>query len=229
MYAQEVLRAQLHRRQRVLDFVGHLAGHFSPGLEAMRAFELTPLGIQLDRHLVEVGLEDLQLVRRPLCNALFQHGRAAGERRRLKLPAGHTARRAGQALYGVRDAAGDRPADEADHGDEEQRGSPHAAVQLVDLAFDLLLPGCEGHRQDRVSPGCPNRGGGQLIPQRSNRVLTDEAGELLEGDGAIDHVRGPGRKETGGIQVSLAGRHQLRTVEEVDVLADDLTDPERRR
>ena len=160
-----MLGAQLDRCERVLDLVGDLMRHLAPGLEPVGAFELAPLRIQLDRHLVEVRLQDLQLVRHLVGHPFLQHLRAPRRHRRVELTARDTARRARQSFDGVRDAASNGPPDEPDHRGEEQRGPPDPSVQLDDLGLDLQLSRSQRHRQDHISPNCRDRDSRQLIPR----------------------------------------------------------------
>ena len=51
------------RCQRVLDLVRHLARHFGPGLEAMRALQLLALALEIGSHMIEVGDQPAKLVR----------------------------------------------------------------------------------------------------------------------------------------------------------------------
>ena len=81
MHAAQVLRGQLNRRQRILDFVRHLPGHFGPGFDAMRALELLALTLELGRHAVEVLDEPPQLVGRS--SRRFRASRSPREMRRV--------------------------------------------------------------------------------------------------------------------------------------------------
>ena len=51
----KLLDFQFDRSERILDFVGHLAGHFAPGTVPLRLGQLTSTAIQFPHHLV-VGL-----------------------------------------------------------------------------------------------------------------------------------------------------------------------------
>ena len=129
---------QLNRRQRVLDLVRDLSGHLGPGLEAVRAFELRPLPLEIARHRVEVLHQPAQLVGR--------RGSDAG----VEIAARDPSRGARQAIHRIGDALGHRISDAGAAKNEQQRCQEHAAIQRLDLLLDLLLPRRQRHREDAV-------------------------------------------------------------------------------
>ena len=128
VHAAQVLGRELNRRQRILDLVRDLARHLRPGLEAMRAFELDALRLELGGHAVEGVHQPAQLV-----------GRLDGDAR-VEVAARDAAGRAGQPAHRIGDALGHRQPDRRAEQDEEQRREMDAAIELVDLALDFPLP-----------------------------------------------------------------------------------------
>ena len=100
------------------------------------------------------------------------------------------------------------------------------AIQLVDLALDFPLAKGEGHRDEHIRPGGAHRRGGEHVVERPDRILADEARLTLQDDRAIDVVGRAGREDTGGEQRALGGGGEPRPAEHVDVLIDDLADPD---
>ena len=126
--APRVLGGQLDRRQRVLDVVRHLPRHVGPGLEALRALELGALALQIVGHLVEILDQPPQLV-----------GRCRGNPR-VEVAAGDAARRARQPVHRIGDPLRHPVAERRAEQHEQHRRRQHAAIELVDLLLDLLLP-----------------------------------------------------------------------------------------
>ena len=58
--------------------------------------------------------------------------------------------------------------------DEEHRREQHAAIELVDLRFDLLLPQRQRHGEDRVAILHAHRRRGDQIFGRPDRFARDE-------------------------------------------------------
>ena len=71
-----------------------------------------------------------------------------------------------------------------------------------------------------------NRRRGDQIRQRAKLIFVDEARQPLEHDGAIDVVRRARRQQARREQIALARRNEVRPVEDVHVLIDDLADPD---
>ena len=140
VHAAQVLGRQLDRRQRILDLVRDLPRHLGPGLEPVRAFELLALRLELGGHAVERVDQPAQLV-----------GRSHGDPR-VEVAARDPPGRARQPAHRIGDALGHRQPDAGAEQDEEQRREVHAAIELVDLALDFVLPERERHGQDRVAP-----------------------------------------------------------------------------
>ena len=140
MHAKQMLGAELDRGQGILDLVGDLPRHLRPRFQTMRALELVSLCVELDRHPVEVRLEDDELVGGPRRDLFLDAVRLVVGYEGTELAPRDAAGCPGEPLDGIGDAPGDDPADEPDDGGEEQGGPQHTAVELVDLALYLLLP-----------------------------------------------------------------------------------------
>ena len=102
----------------------------------------------------------------------------------------------------------------------------HAAIEIVDLALDVALPQRRRHGQNPLLASGANRGRSDQIRHRAKLVFIDEARQPLENDGAIDVVRRARRQQARREQIALARRNQVRPVEDVHVLIDDLADPD---
>ena len=136
VHAAQVLGRQLDRRERVLDLVRDLPRHLGPRLEAVRAFELHALRLELRGHAVEGVDEPPQLV-----------GGLDGNLR-VEVAARDAPRRARQPPDRIGDPLGHRQADRRAEQHEEQRREVDPAIEIVDLAVDLALPVGERHGQD---------------------------------------------------------------------------------
>ncbi len=152
-----------------------------------------------------------------------------GRDARIEVPPCDAARRTHQAVHRVRDPLRQRVAERRADEDEQHRREDDAAVEVVDLALDLLLPEGERHGEDRIAPACADRGGRHHVAEAAHLFLGDDGGQAVEGDGAID-VRGRARgQQARGEQVPLARRLSASgAAEEVDVLADDAAQPDHR-
>ena len=117
----------------------HLARHLRPRFEPVRAFELIALGLELGGHAVEGVDQAAQLV-----------GRSDGDAR-VELAARNPPRRPGQLADRIRDAFGHREPDAGAEQDEEERREMDAAIEIVDLPLDFLLPEGQRHGQDTAS------------------------------------------------------------------------------
>ena len=144
---------------------------------------------------------------------------------RVEVAARDPPRRARQAADRIGDALGHRQADRGAEQDEEQRREVDAAIELVDLALDLLLARGQRHRQDAVAAGGAHRRRGDHVGNGADLILVDEARQPLQHDRAIDVVRRSRRQEARREQIALARGDELGAVEDVDVLVDDLADP----
>ena len=76
-----------------------------------------------------------------------------------------------------------------------------------------------------LPPAGANRRRRDQVRHRAELVFVDEARQPLQHDGAIDVVRRSRRQQARREEIALARRDQLRAVEDVDVLIDDLADP----
>ncbi len=144
--AEQVFRRQLDRRQRILDFVRDLPRHLRPGFQAMGAFELAALRLQLAGHAVERVDEPAQLVD------------GANRNPRVEVAARDALRRARQPPDRIGDALGQRQPERGAEQDEAEHREVHAAIEIVDLALDVALPQRRRHGQDPLA-GLPVRTG----------------------------------------------------------------------
>ena len=80
------------------------------------------------------------------------------------------------------------------------------------------------HRQNGVRPGRSDGRRRDQVILRAERVLGNERGGLREGNRVVYRGRGARRQQAGGEEIALAGGAQLRSLEDVDVLLDDLAD-----
>ena len=64
------------------------------------------------------------------------------------------------------------------------------------------------------------------IRHGADAILADKTGKTLERDGPIHRIGRPRREQPRCEQITLARRHELRAFEDVDVLIDDLADPD---
>ena len=69
VYPPQVLQPQPHRRERVLDLVGDLAGHLAPGQHPLRAGEVGDI-VDRDHHAAHVRPQRRQLEREPAATDL---------------------------------------------------------------------------------------------------------------------------------------------------------------
>ena len=106
-----------------------LPRHVGPRREAVGALELAALPLQVVGHLVEGVDQPPQFV--------------GGGRRAMRASRSPRAMRRVARISrftGIGDALGHRVADAGAEHDESTRRQQHAAIELVDLALDLLLP-----------------------------------------------------------------------------------------
>ena len=144
---------------------------------------------------------------------------------RVEVAAPDPLRRPRQAADGIGDALGQRESDRGAEQDEAHHRQVDAAVEVVALARDLLLPRRQRHRQDRVAAAGAHRRRRNQIRHGAELILVDEARQPLQLDRAIDVVRRARRQEARREEIALARRDELGAVENVDVLIDDLADP----
>ena len=203
-----VLGRELNGSQRVLDVVRHLARHVGPRLEALRPLQLATLALEVGRHLVEVLDQPPQFV-----------GRSGGHAR-VEVAAGDASGRPREAIHRVGDPLGHPVSERGAEQAEQHEAAEHAAIELVDLLFDLLLPVRHRYSDDQFPAARAHRRGRELVRQIADLFQADEGRQPIEQDRAIDVARRARRQHLRGKEIPGAGRLQARPVEQVHVLVD---------
>src|SRR4030095_15409368 len=102
----------------------------------------------------------------------------------------------------------------------------NAAVEIIDLAIDVALSRRQWDGREALLPASVHGRGSDRVGNGPDTIFTDEARQALKRNGAIDRIRGACRQQTRREQIALAGRDELRAFKNVDVLVDDLADPD---
>src|SRR5688572_18397832 len=118
---------ELNRCERILDLMSHLAGHLGPCLEAMRAFELAALALQIARHAVEGLDQATEFIRR------------GGGDSGVEVAASDASGGASQTVDRIRDTFRHVVPHAGAAEDEQQRGKERAAIECLDLLIDFAL------------------------------------------------------------------------------------------
>ena len=143
---------------------------------------------------------------------------------RVEIAARDPPRRARQPVHRIGDPLGHPVAERGAEQAEQHDAGQHAAIELVDLLFDLLLPVGERHGDDAFAAAGAHGRRRQLIGEVADLLLADERRQPIEQDRSVDVARRARREQLRREEVARAGRLQARPVEQVDVLVDGAAD-----